>query len=230
MTAHGVGTDRAGGADDPGEPSIDILLVEDHRMVRSGLRLLLQSSPGLHVIGECGDLATARRLVVTRRPDVLVLDLHLADGSGLDALPDLVAAGGGATRVIVLTMQDDVAVARTAIQEGASGFLLKEAAPEELVLAVRIVASGGRYLAPELGARLAAAPATMAPAGGLTEREREVLRLLALGHTNAEIAKRMYLSVRTVETHRSALHRKLHAESRAALVHWALEHGLLEDA
>jgi two-component system, NarL family, response regulator NreC len=212
---------------EPGtDDGITIVIADDHQVVRSGLRLLLQGEPDMHVVGEAGDADTALRLVTTRSPDVLVLDLNMPGTPSLEALPDLLNTG---TRVVVLTMQEDPAFARTALRAGASGFVLKESASEELVSAVRAAAEGSTYLNPQLGARLAAAPPEPeGPPGDLTEREAEILRLVALGHTNAEISDQLYLSVRTVETHRAAIQRKLSLSTRAELVRYALDHGLLE--
>lgn len=211
------------GASDGG---ISIVIADDHQVVRSGLRLLLQGEPDMHVVGEAGDADAALRMAGTRRPDVLVLDLNMPGTPSLDALPQLLDEG---TRIVVLTMQNDPAFARQALQAGASGFVLKESASEELVAAIRAAAEGRTYLNPEMGARLAAAPQEQPRTpGDLTERETEVLRLLALGHTNSEIADQLYLSVRTVETHRAAIQRKLSLSTRAELVRYALDHGLVE--
>jgi two-component system response regulator NreC len=200
---------------------IQIVLADDHRVVRSGLRLLLQAEEDMRVIGEAGDVPGAQRLVEARRPDVLVLDLNMPGPSSLEAVPGFSAQ----TAVVVLTMQDDPAFAREALQAGARGYVLKESADTELVSAIRAAADGRTYLNPELGARLVAAPSA---ADGLTDREVEVLRLIALGHTNSEIAGQLFLSVRTVESHRSAIHRKLNLETRADLVRHAIERGLLQ--
>jgi two-component system response regulator NreC len=204
------------------------VLADDHRVVRSGLRLLLQREEGLHVVGEVGDVDAAMRMVEARKPDVLILDLNMEGRSSLSAIRELVAAGGR-THVVVLTMQDDTAWARGAMQAGAAGYVLKEAADEELVAAIRAAAAGGIYLNPALGAQLAAAPSE--PPGrpdDLTEREVSILRLVALGHTNAEIAGQLYLSVRTVESHRAHIAQKLSISTRAELVRYALDRGLLE--
>jgi two-component system response regulator NreC len=215
-----------------GEPlaeGISIVIADDHAVVRSGLRLLLQSEEGLHVVGEAGDVPTALRLIATRRPNVLVLDLNMPGPPSLPAIADVRTESPG-TRVVVLTMQNDPAFAREALQAGASAYVLKEAADDELVGAVRAAAEGRTYLNPELGARLAAAPPTPAgPPDDLTERELEILRLIALGHTNSEIAKQLYLSVRTVESHRAHIQQKLRRTTRAELVRYALEHGLLDN-
>jgi len=170
------------------------------------------------------------RYVRAHRPTVLVLDLNMpGELSSLDAIPEVAGAGDG-TRVVVLTMQEDPEFARQALGNGAAGYVLKEAADDELVEAVRRAASGDTYLNPRLGAALAAAPVqSSGPPDDLTEREVEILRLIALGHTNVEIGERLYLSVRTVESHRAHIQQKLRRSSRAELVRYALDNGLLED-
>jgi two-component system response regulator NreC len=200
---------------------IQIVLADDHQVVRSGLRLLLQAEEDMRVIGEAGDVPGAQRLVEARRPDVLVLDLNMPGPSSLDAVGGL----AGLTAVVVLTMQDDPAFARQALQAGAKGYVLKEAADTELVSAIRAAADGRTYLNPELGARLVAAPE--AP-DDLSEREVEVLRLIALGHTNTEIAGQLFLSVRTIEAHRRHILDKLRLTTRADLVRYALERRIVE--
>jgi two-component system response regulator NreC len=180
---------------------------------------------GMHVVGETGNVPDAMRMVEARRPEVLVLDLNMPGPSSLAALPvlkDLCA-------VVVLTMQSDPAFAREALQAGARAYVLKEAAGAELVTAVRTAAEGGTYLNPQLGARIAAEPAasTEAP-DDLSDREIEVLHLIALGHTNAEIGEHLFLSVRTVETHRAHIQRKLGLTTRAELVRHALQRGLID--
>ncbi len=159
------------------------------------------------------------------------MDVVMPDQSGLDVVPTILHERPE-TRVLVLSMQDDPQYVRQAFSAGASGYVLKEAADTEVVAAIREVAGGGRYVHPELGARLVAAETAAeqrAEADPLSDREREVLRLLALGHTNQEIAKQLYISVRTAETHRAHIMQKLRLGSRAELVRHALEHGLLED-
>ncbi len=204
---------------------IKIVLADDHAVVRSGLRMLLDSEPGLEVVAEAGDVESARRYVRGHRPEVLVLDVNMPGGSSLEAIP-LLRAEAPDTQIVVLTMQQEPAFARHALGAGAIGYVLKEAADEELVEAVRRAAAGESYLNPRLGARLAAEPVQGAP-GDLSEREIDVLRLIALGHTNAEIAQRLYLSVRTVETHRAHIQQKLGLSSRAELVGHALKRGLI---
>jgi two-component system response regulator NreC len=201
--------------------TVSIALADDHAVVRSGLRMLLESEPGFEVVAEAGELEEIQPLVESARPDVLLLDVHMRGGASLDLIPGLAAN----TRVLVLTMQDDPGYARTAMHAGARGYVLKEAEDAELVQAVRTVAAGGTFLDPALGGRVLAEGG--AP-GRLTVREREVLGLIALGHTNAEMAKLLFLSLRTVETHRANIHRKLGTDSRAELVRHALELGLVK--
>jgi two-component system response regulator NreC len=205
--------------------AITIVLADDHQVVRAGLRLLLQGVEGMHVVGEAGDVPGALRLVETRRPDVLVLDLNMPGPTSLSAIAEI----RDVCAVVVLTMQSDPVFARGALQAGARAYVLKEAAGAELVSAVRTVAGGGIYLNPELGARIAAEPAAVVTdPDDLSVRERDVLRLIALGHTNAEIGAQLFLSVRTVETHRSHIQRKLGRTTRAELVRYSIEHGLLD--
>jgi two-component system, NarL family, response regulator NreC len=205
---------------------ITLVIADDHAVVRKGLRLLIDAEPGLRVVAEAGDVPDAVRLTRAHRPSVLVLDLNMPGGSSLDAIPELAATS---TRIVVLTMQDDPSFARQALQAGASGFVLNEAADDELLQAIHLAAAGETYLNPRLGAKLAAQPATPpGPPDDLTEREIEVLRLIALGHTNSEIGGQLYLSTRTVETHRAHIQQKLRRSSRADLVRYALDHKLLE--
>jgi len=204
------------------------VIADDHTVVRQGLRLLIDADPSLQVVAEAGTVADAERLTRAHRPTVLVLDLNMHGESGLEAIPRL-RADAPDTAIVVLTMQDDPGFARQALQSGALGFVLKEAADEELLEAIQLAAAGETYLNPRLGARLAAQPPSPAgPPDDLTERELEVLRLIALGHTNAEIAEQLYLSTRTVETHRAHIQRKLGRNTRAELVRYALEHNLMD--
>jgi two-component system response regulator NreC len=207
--------------------AVKIVIADDHAVVRSGLRMLLDSEDGLEVAAEAGDLDSARRYVRGHHPDVLVLDLNMPGGSSPDAIPGL-REEFPETQIVVLTMQDDPAFAREAMRAGALGYVLKEAADAELVEAVRDAAAGRTYLHPRLGARLAAEPESSGPSSDLSEREIEVLRLISLGHTNSEIAEQLFLSVRTVESHRAHIQQKLGLSTRAELVKYALEHKLLE--
>jgi len=208
-----------------------VLIVDDHAVVRSGLRLLIDAEDDLETAGEA---ASAREAIFEARslkPDVILLDVVMPEQSGLDAIPQLVHENPDA-KVLVLSMQDEPRYVREAFETGASGYVLKEAADSEVVAAIREVAKGGRYVHPELGARLVAAETEerrRAEEDPLSEREREVLRLLALGHTNQEIAKQLFISVRTAETHRAHIMQKLRLSSRAELVRYALDRGLLEE-
>jgi two-component system response regulator NreC len=210
--------------------AITIVLADDHAVVRSGLRMVLDREADFEVVSEAGDAETALRTVLGHKPSVLVLDLNMpGELTSLDAIPR-VAEVSRDTRVVVLTMQEDPEFARQALRAGAAGYVLKEAADDELVEAVRRVAGGGTYLNPSLGVRLAAAPSEPSgPPDDLSEREVEVLRLIALGHTNTEIAEQLYLSVRTIETHRAHIQQKLGRTTRAELVRYALDHGFLTD-
>jgi two-component system, NarL family, response regulator NreC len=211
--------------------SVRVLIVDDHAVVRSGLRLVLEAEEDVEPVGEAG---TARDAIFQNRslkPDVILLDVVMPDQSGLDIIPTLLHERPE-VKVLVLSMQDDPQYVRQAFAAGASGYVLKEAVDAEVVAAVREVAKGGRYVHPELGARLVAAEteaAKRAEEDPLSDREREVLRLLALGHTNQEIAKQLYISVRTAETHRAHIMQKLRLSSRAELVRHALAQGLLDE-
>ena len=202
-----------------------VVLADDHVVVRSALKLLLEAEADIDVVAEAGTAAEAVRYCLGHKPDVLVLDLNMPGEPGLQAIPKIKEASPD-TRIVVLTMQDDPAFAREAMQAGVLGYVLKEAADDELVHAIRMAAGGRTYLQPELGARLASEPAAIG--NELSERELEILRLIALGHTNAEIAEMLYLSVRTVESHRAHIQQKLHMTKRSELVRYALERGLLE--
>jgi two-component system response regulator NreC len=212
------------GSEEVPEP-IRIVLADDHAVVRSGLRMLLDSESGFEVVAEASDVDTAARYVRGHRPTVLVLDLNMPGGSSLEAIP-AIRSESPQTQIVVLTMQQEPAFARQALASGALGYVLKEAADEELVEAVRRAAVGESYLNPRLGARIAAEPPVGRP-DDLSEREVDVLRLIALGHTNAEIAEQLFLSVRTVETHRSHIQQKLRLSTRAELVGYALDRGLI---
>ena len=221
----------ADGEESPGEEgggagaAVRIVLADDHQVVRSGLRMLLDSESDFEVVAEASDVDGAARYVRGHHPHVLVLDLNMPGGSSLDAIP-AIRSESPDTQIVVLTMQQEPAFARQALGAGALGYVLKEAADEELVEAVRRAAAGESYLNPRLGARIAAEPPP-GPPDDLSQREVDVLRLIALGHTNAEIAGQLFLSVRTVETHRSHIQQKLGLSSRAELVGYALERGLI---
>jgi two-component system, NarL family, response regulator NreC len=211
---------------------IRVALCDDHAVVRSGLRRILDDEPDITVVGEAGNAEDAVALATAEHPDVFVMDLGLPGTSGIDATRQVQAASAE-TAVLVLTVHDDVGYLRRAFDAGATGYLVKDAADVELVMAVRHVAAGDNYVHPSLGAALlepevvAARPS--GPGGELSEREVEVLRLVALGHTNADIAQELYVSVRTVETHRAHVQQKLGVRSRAELVRITREHGLISE-
>jgi two-component system response regulator NreC len=210
---------------DGGAQATTIVLADDHTVMRNALRMLLDAEPGFEVVAEAGDADAAVRYVRGHKPTVLILDLNMPGRSSLDALPDIQEASPE-TEIVVLTMQNEPAFARRALQAGVRGYVLKEAADAELVQAVRSAAAGDTYLQPALGARLASVDSR--EADELSERERDVLRLIALGHTNAEVAEQLYISIRTVESHRAHIQQKLRLSSRAELVRYALERGLVE--
>jgi two-component system response regulator NreC len=211
---------------------IRVLVVDDHAVVRAGLRLLLDAEEDIETVAEAGDAREAVFEARAQKPDVVLMDLMLGGGkNGIEATADLIHERPE-TKVLVLSMQDDPRYVREAFAAGARGYVLKEAADSELVTAVREVAAGGSYVHPVLGARMAAADAEAARSATedpLSDRESEVLKLLALGHTNQEIAKTLFVSVRTAETHRAHIMQKLGIHTRAELVRYAISKGLLED-
>jgi len=214
----------------PEQDPLTVVLADDHTVVRSGLRLLLESEDGIEVVAEADDVVSALAEVERHEPDVLVLDLHMPGEPSLPAIPRIRERWPG-TRVVVLTAQRDPSFAGEAMRLGTAGYVPKEAAGRQLVRAIRIAAEGGIYLEPRLGARLAAdAAAARRSAPELTERELEVLRLIARGHTNREIATRLFLSVRTVEGHRARIQRKLGRSRRSDLVEYVLEREPVESS
>jgi two-component system, NarL family, response regulator NreC len=211
-----------------GEERVRVVLADDHAIMRGGLRRLLEAEADCEVVAEAGTVDDTVRFVGAHKPDILVLDLNLADGPSLPAIARI-REGSPDTRIVVLTMQTEPAFAREALRAGASGYVLKEAADEELVAAVRAAVDGRTYLNPELAARIVSAPPPQSgPPDGLTEREAEVLTLIALGHTNGEIGQQLFLSVRTVETHRAHIQQKLRLSKRSELVRYALDKGLVD--
>jgi DNA-binding NarL/FixJ family response regulator len=211
--------------------TIRVVLVDDHAVIRSGLRYVLDSADGIEVVGEAGDAQQALFEARAKKPDVIVMDVVMPGKSGIETIPDVLKDAPDA-KVLILSMQDDPHYVREAFAAGASGYILKEAADTDLVTAVREVAAGGSYVHPTLGARMVTAEAAerdRADADPLSDRERQVLRLLALGNTNQEISQMLYISVRTAETHRAHVMQKLRLQTRAQLVRYALNQGLLDE-
>jgi two-component system response regulator NreC len=204
-----------------------VVIADDHAVVRAGLRLVLDAEDGIEVVAEVGDAEAAARAVLGHRPHVLVLDLNMPGEPSLQVIPRIVEQSPE-TAIVVLTMQEDPNFAREALRSGARGYVLKDSANAELVQAVKLAREGRTYLNPEMGARMAAEPPPSGPPDGLTERELQVLRMIALGHTNTEIAAQLYLSVRTVESHRAHIQQKIRRSTRAELVRYALDHKLIE--
>jgi two-component system, NarL family, response regulator NreC len=201
-----------------------ILLADDHLVVRAGLRALLAADPRCQVVGEASSIGELRAFAHNLWPDLIVLDISFGTESALTVVPQLLATQPS-PRIIVLTMHADVAFAREALARGVHGYLIKESAADDLLRAVATVMAGSTYLHPEVGARLVRS--FNGPADGLSARERDVLALLARGHTNAEIAQQLVVSLRTVESHRASLRVRLGLHSRAELVDAARRMGLL---
>jgi two-component system response regulator NreC len=217
---------RSVSAEDTESSPISVVLADDHEIVRDGIRMIIEAEDDMEVVAEAGDADTARRRVSGLKPRALVLDLNMPGVPSLEQIPAILE-GSPDTVIVVLTMQDDPAFAREAFRRGAKGFVIKHAAGRELVQAIRDTTAGQTFVNPRLGAQLATEPA--GPPGGLTPREAEILGLIAAGHTNPEIADQLVISVRTVETHRAAVHRKLDTVNRAELVAFAKKHGLIDD-
>jgi two-component system response regulator NreC len=203
-----------------------IVIADDHNIVREGLKLLLDAQPGMTVVAEASTADDALRMARAHRPAVVVLDVNMPGRPTLDVIPEILSGSPG-TRIVVLTMQDEPALAQATLRAGASGYVVKDAAGSELVQAVELALAGETYLHPQLGARIAAQDPADRQSDDLSEREREVLKLIALGHTNGEIADQLFLSVRTVESHRAHVQQKLGLSTRAELVRYALDSGLI---
>ena len=204
-----------------------LVLVDDHHLLRRGFRSLLAGEPDLEVVGEASSGREAIELCERLHPDFVLMDVRMPEMDGLAATREIKREHPNIA-VLILTMHENTDYLLEALDAGAAGYVLKEGADDELVDAVRQVAAGSTYLHPSLGAALAAAPPTPpGPPDDLTDRELDVLRLIALGHTNAEIAQQLYLSVRTVESHRAHIQRKLGRSTRAELVRYALDHDLV---
>ena len=207
---------------------IRVMIVDDHAVLRSGLRLVIEREDGLEVAGEAGTAEDAVRSFERLQPNLVLMDLEMPGIGGLAGVQRLQELHPEVS-VLVLSMHGEADDVRRAFEAGAMGYVLKTAADEELIRAIRAVSSGERYLHPSLGAVLAQPPQSRGAVDELSTREREVLRLLALGHTNQEIAQQLYVSVRTVESHRAHIMTKLRAASRAEMVRHAIEGGLLEE-
>jgi two-component system response regulator NreC len=211
-----------------GQDVITVVLADDHEIVRNGIRMVLEAQPEIEVVAEAGDAETAARYALGHKPTVLVLDLSMPGPvSSLEAIPKVLESSPG-TSIVVLTMQDEPAFARKALQSGAKGYVIKHSAASELVTAIHQVVAGDTYINPSLGARLAAEPEPEGAPDELTPREVEVLGLIALGYMNPEIAEQLVLSVRTIETHRANIQRKTGLSTRAELIAYAIEHKLVE--
>lgn len=204
---------------------ITVVLADDHNVIRTGLRAMLEAEDDIRVIGEAADAPATRKLVRDRRPDVLVLDLQMPGAEPARDVPALREEAAD-TAIVVLTMQSDPRRARDLLRAGASGYVLKQAAERQLTEAIRVAVAGGSYIDPELGGQMAQLGAD--PLEALEERDIQLLRLLALGHTNREIGEQLSLSVRTVETHRAHIQQKLGLSSRPELTRYALANGLID--
>jgi DNA-binding NarL/FixJ family response regulator len=202
-----------------------VLLVDDHGLLRAGLRSRLEQESGIEVVGEADSAERAIVLARALQPDIVLLDLLLPRRSGFDAIPEI-SRVAPAARVIIVSSQTAASSVRRALSAGAAGYVPKRASDHELAAAIRQVSSGSRYVDPELGATLVVDDVASA-LEDISDRERDVLQLLALGYTNQEIGKKLFISVRTVYTHRAHIMRKLGLGSRAELVLFALAHGLI---
>jgi two-component system response regulator NreC len=207
---------------------IEVLIADDHGVVRDGLRATLEREPDtFRVVAEAADVQSFVREVQAHKPDLLTLDLTMPGGSSLGALPQCFIAHPDLA-VVVVTMRDDPGYARQALRAGVRGYVLKEAEPSELLHAFKVAIEGGQYLHPELGAAMIATPANRGEVA-LSDREREVVRMVALGYTNPEIAERLHLGERTVKTYRARAVEKLGVSSRHELIAYARREGLMED-
>jgi len=204
---------------------IRVVLADDHSLMRRSLRMLLDGEDGVEVIAEANDLAGATRHVLDHEPHVLVLDLSMPGGSSSEAISRLRERTPD-TNIVVMTMEENPVFAQRAFAAGAVGFVAKDLADRELTQAVRAAAHGEEFVSPRIATRLDALHRSLTD-DALSPREVEVLRLIALGHTSTEIARKLHLSPRTVETHRADVHRKLGHATRAELVRYALRRGLL---
>jgi two-component system, NarL family, response regulator NreC len=214
---------------------IRILVADDHAVLRAGLTALLNTEPDLTVVGEASDGSECLRVAQAVQPDVILLDINMPGMNGLEVLP-LLQQSAPQSRVLVLTMHDDSTYLRQVLRAGGAGYVLKQAADKELLSAIRTVYSGGTFLHPAHAQALLTDPSTAIPPAQsdnrleqLSEREQEVLTLIALGYSNKEIAEKLFLSVKTVETYKARIMEKLELTTRAALVRFALQHKLLDE-
>lgn len=215
--------------------SIRILVTDDHAVLRAGLTALLNAEPDFTVVGEAADGSECLRVAQAIQPDVILLDINMPGMNGLEALP-LLRQVAPQSRILVLTMHDDTTYLRQVLRAGGVGYVLKQAADKELLSAIRTVYNGGTYLHPAHAQALLADPAPVAPPtegatrlAHLSDREQETLKLIALGYSNKEIAEKLFLSVKTVETYKARIMEKLELTTRAGLVRFALQHKLLDD-
>jgi DNA-binding NarL/FixJ family response regulator len=204
---------------------IRVLAVDDHAVLRTGVAAIVDGEDDMSIVGQASSADQAVIKARALQPDVILLDAVMPRKSGFDALPELAEVAPTA-RVIMLSAQTSPSAIRQALTTGASGYVAKHASDADLLDAIRRVARGARYVDPELGGDLVVSDAE-ALTEEISQRERDVLYLLALGYTNQEIAKKLYISVRTVETHRSHIMRKLRLDTRAELVLYALANGLI---
>jgi len=209
--------------------SLSVLLIDDHAVLRSGLRLLLQTQPDFTVVGEAADGAQGLLEIRKQKPDLVILDLSMPGLGGLETLKQVMAEQPW-LKIVILTMHDDSEFVRTAITAGAKGYVLKRAADTELLTALRAVGAGGTYIYPSVAMQLLmeSGRESKVHAGKLSARETEVLQLIALGYTQQEIAERLSLSTKTVETHKARISEKLGLKTRAELVRYAVNNGLVQ--
>ncbi len=210
---------------------ITVVLADDHDVVRGGIQLILESDPEIKVLSQAADGAEAYELVAKDKPDILLLDISMPPGQSGMVACEKIASAYPKTKIIILTMFAEPEYLLYTLKGGASGYVLKNSTPKELHEAVHTVASGGRYIHPTmsdlLAKHIASTNDAMSSMQNLTARELEILQLIARGHTNKEIADKVYLSVKTIEAHRSKIYKKLGLKSRADAVQYAIEHKIL---
>ena len=212
-----------------------MLLADDHTILRAGLRMMLDAQPDIEVVGEASDGKQALAEALRLQPDLVLMDITMPEMNGIEATRQIKRAHDS-TRVLILTMHENEEYLFQVLRAGASGYILKEAAGTELISAIRIVTSGRFYMSPSAQSMMVGDYLQRVRSGeerdsysALTEREREILKLVAEGHTNNQIAERLFISPKTVDTHRTHIMDKLNLHSRAELVKYAMRRGLLED-